>query len=742
MNVITILRGCPAVGKSTFVRENGLGDYTLSLDEIRKLFNSPYDDINELGELTKSTYAKSDKLKFELLIQLAENRMTKGEYIVVDAQNIDTKWVKQLKDLANKYHYRMNVVDFMEGMKLEDIIRNNQGRTSYEHVPESVIHKQFERASIVPIPSYLNKITKDEFEDTLIWKSENLDSYKKVVVIGDVHGSCTVLKELIGETLSEDTFYIFLGDLFDRGIENTEVFEFLYKHKDAENLVLLKGNHETHLYRYVRSQRINNQRTREETIAEFEKNGIDKRRIKYFLRKFQAFFAFNYQGKEYICNHGGVLSKQLNVLDKGLYKMMTLNEDSLITGIGGYEYDIDKEFSEEQKQSENPIYQFHGHRNIKNLSISPYPYSFNLEGKVEEGGYLRAVSITKDGVQDISIKNNTFALDYLENSDVDLDKLPKADVLAVLKNSKYIREKTVSKGITSYNFTRKAFTKGVWNNFSTTARGLFLDEEGSIVGRGYPKFFNLNENEETMLENVQGKIQYPVKKLVKENGFLGIMCYSEVNKGLLHLTKSGYTPYAKIFRDMFNKHVGRNRLQDNLKDVVEYIKKHNISVTFEVIDMERDPHIIRYEGNKLVLLHAVENKFNANLCEEHANYIAEKLHLQRPEVTMLETESDLMASILEHEILENSEGSVYIDANQYMFKVKTKEYSYYKGLRGRLESYTANPELFTKEGIENKEKTDVYIADLMYLLEYTRFDISNPMPMVEIIPLLQARKEG
>ena len=48
MRTMFNLRGSPASGKSTFVKENHLEQYTLSADAIRLLYQSPI--LNEEGK--------------------------------------------------------------------------------------------------------------------------------------------------------------------------------------------------------------------------------------------------------------------------------------------------------------------------------------------------------------------------------------------------------------------------------------------------------------------------------------------------------------------------------------------------------------------------------------------------------------------------------------------------------------------------------------------------------------------
>lgn len=68
---------------------------------------------------------------------------------------------------------------------------------------------------------------------------------KKLFVVSDVHGHCTLLKQALAEAgfdkENPDHLLICCGDYFDRGEENVEVLKFFEQQKHC---VLLRGNHE------------------------------------------------------------------------------------------------------------------------------------------------------------------------------------------------------------------------------------------------------------------------------------------------------------------------------------------------------------------------------------------------------------------------------------------------------------------------------------------------------------------
>lgn len=54
--------------------------------------------------------------------------------------------------------------------------------------------------------------------------------------------------------------------------------------------------------------------------------------------------------------------------------------------------------------------------------------------------------------------------------------------------------------LTLYNYAPKTVYDDNWNEYTKAARGLILDNEGRVIARPFPKFFNLNERPETKLD--------------------------------------------------------------------------------------------------------------------------------------------------------------------------------------------------------------------------------------------------
>ena len=362
-----------------------------------------------------------------------------------------------------------------------------------------------------------------------------------------------------------------------------------------KNVLFLEGNHERWLKHYANDEleNIKSSVFLKKTMVEIIE--LDKSDLRNFYRKLGQIAYFEYDNKQYIVSHGGI-----SYMPEELQLVAT---EQFVHGVGNYNVNIDEIFSQNNKESS--IIQVHAHRNT--FEIENERNSYNLEDRIEFGGYLRVLTLEKDKEPQMSfIKNNVFKLEEEETTREEQkeDTTDMKTIIETLRNSKDIRETKLNNNISSFNFTNNAFNRKHWNEITIKSRGLFIDtEKEKVVARGYNKFFNVNEMRETQLEHLI--VKFKDKKITcykKENGFLGILSY--VNDELFFATKSkNEGDYVQYFKDIF---YNSNINEDKLKD---YLKNNDVSLTFEVIDIENDPHIIEYDKSKIVLLDIIHNDF-------------------------------------------------------------------------------------------------------------------------------------
>ena len=157
---------------------------------------------------------------------------------------------------------------------------------------------------------------------------------------------------------------------------------------------------------------------------------------------------------------------------------------------------------------------------------------FNLEGEVEFGGKLRIVELDSTGWNVIELANCQPITD-----DANIEKAPVETVeqaVEYLRNNKFVKEKKLGNGISSFNFTREAFYSANWTRQTVLARGLFIDTDNNkIMARSYEKFFKINEVRETEMIALKNRLKFPVKAYVKENGFRLPFAISILNRSMI-----------------------------------------------------------------------------------------------------------------------------------------------------------------------------------------------------------------
>lgn len=663
MRKLVVLRGIPGSGKSTWIKENNLEAYTLSSDHIRTLYQAP--SLNIEGELVLHDY-ESTKV-WNTLYDMLEARMSHGEFVIVDATNTTKKELMKYKTLAKKYRYRMFCVDFSD-VAIETAKERNALREPFKRVPEHVIDRMYGRLqNDIDLPSGIKRITPDDWKELLV-EAIDLSSYKRIHHIGDIHGCYTVLMEYLKEGIKDDEYYIFLGDYIDRGTENSEVINFVTSLINHKNVLFLEGNHEKWLRMWADNEASYSKEFEEHTRKQLERQDVKRKSCKEFCKRLAQCAYYRYNEKTFFVSHAGVST----IPDNPLF----LSAKQMIEGVGGYDdvETIEKRFDETMPDD---CYQIHGHRN-KTQPVHSTSRNYNLEGQIEFGGCLRCVQVDKEGIHTVEMHNEV----YNRFESITTEK----DAIQAFRTDPDIKEKKHG-NISSFNFTRDAFNNKRWNARTVTARGLYIDtKEEKIIARGYNKFFNMGEVEETQTLSLQGKIKYPLRAYVKENGFLGIVGLDINSDDLFITSKSDVTSiYAMWFRNLFEKKVTAETRQK----MIDYIKDNDVTFLFEVVDMENDPHIIEYGDSDIYLLDIVKNNLSFSKLDYPELFaVATEFSLKCKKLAYTIDnwsdflEWDKMVSSADFKYKDSYiEGFVLEDSAGYMFKKKTEYYREWKFLR-------------------------------------------------------------
>lgn len=675
MRVLLLLRGSAGCGKTTWIKEHGLENYALSADEIRMLCSSPVLTVSGKEQINQA----NDMVVWSTLFKLLEIRMQNGEFTVIDATNSKTSEMNRYKELCSTYKYRIYCVDFTD-IPIETVKARNLMRPEVKQVPEEAIEKMYSRFQTQKIPSGITVIKPDEL-DRIWMKQIDLNKYKKIHHIGDIHGCHTALSQYLSDNggIKDDEFYIFCGDYIDRGIENAEVINFLLSIYEKPNVCLLEGNHERHLWVWANDGVSKSKEFELVTKTALDNAQISKKDVRQLYRKIGQCAYYTYAGNTYLVTHAGLSTIPKNVT--------TVATEQMVKGVGNYN-DFEAVAEAFAHNTAENCYQIHGHRNTKHLPMRVHNRTYNLEGQVEFGGCLRCLQITPGGIHtEVEVQNTVFKKpESVAPTTTSPNEQTIGDVIISLRQNKYVQEKQYG-NISSFNFTKTAFYDKIWDEQTTKARGLYINvPKQKVIARAYDKFFNVNERPETKFDMLQHKLVFPVTAYVKENGYLGIVSYNEEDESLFVTTKSSPDgEFAVWLKDMLHATVS----EAVLDDMKNYSKEHNVSFVFECVDMENDPHIIEYDRSQLFLLDIVYNDMTyrkydfASMCA-----VADKFGLQHKEKAFeFETWQDFfdwyyVVTSDDYKYNGNHiEGFVVEDANGYMVKLKLAYYNFWKFMR-------------------------------------------------------------
>ena len=708
MRTLFLLRGAPGAGKSTWVRENGLEPYTLCADTIRQMIAGL--DYNMEGEAVIPQ--SHDTAVWKLLFKLLEDRMARGEFIVVDATHYRAAMLQAYKKLISRYRYRPYVIDFTEVP--EDLaLARNRMREGYKFVPPKVIDKMYTvfRSDFKEVSNKFT-ILKPQEAVELLHKSLLFDynEYEKIVVFGDIHGCYVPIENYFKDhPMNDKTAYIFTGDYLDRGIQNKEVIEFLLSIYERKNVLLLEGNHEQWLRMYAhdehkpdiskedkevllkyldksffneyRRNQIRNKGFLEKTAPQLA--GFRKSDLRVLCRRIGQMAYISFRGKNYFITHGGC----------PMLPSLFVPTWQYIEGVGKYE-EVDALYENWVNNTDDTEILVHAHRNVFQYPAKMHDRCYNLCGDVENGEELRIMEITEQGISILLYENPVYDEERVkerkEKNAVNVN-VPPTDLMEQLESTNLVEKKRFENGICSYNFTRKAFDNAIWNFLTCTARGLFV-KDNVVVARSYNKFFNWGERDAVTSRSLQERFVFPVTAYRKENGFLAMV--SNFEGKLLVCSKSTIKgPYVEFIKEAL-KRLGK----DVQNKILKYSEEHNCTFVFECVDPKNDPHIISYANPHLYLLDIVKNDFQFQcLPFDELRSVAYDIGLEhKKKAFVFNSWSELYKFYKDTEQMLDPyefpfvEGYVLVDANGFMVKYKTPNYRWWKGVRSIMERLQAN----------------------------------------------------
>lgn len=366
MRYLVVLRGLPASGKSTFVKEMNLTNYTLSSDKFRLTYRSPTLDINGKLVIDQS----SNAIAWANLYAALEERMERGEFTVIDATHITKKSFNYYNHLCEKYFYKQIVVEFKASV--DTCIEQDNGRIFA--VGSKVIKDMANRWE--ELPETVNKVLPENLVNTLLTYCMSKDfSNRKVYVVGSMQGHYYGVKQYIEHKVDLDKdILIFAGNYFMSGKEemNKLIFDFLSGLMKSPNVFVCMGDDIKWIMR---------EHKRMVPVS------LDV--MNQFLAKLIPCLQFFHGEQHYIVTHGNLSAPIINVF---------MPETMYIDGVGEWSKDV-KVACDTFNKYTSTIQIFSKNYEGKKVKINPKCYNIGMLRTSLSESHTSLVIITDKGVK-------------------------------------------------------------------------------------------------------------------------------------------------------------------------------------------------------------------------------------------------------------------------------------------------------------------------------------------------------
>lgn len=243
MKSLVILRGLSKKGKLEWCRREGLENFFLSIDSLRKIYYRP--ELRGNKDYLSRSY---DDIIYRVLLEAVCIRMSSGNLLVVDFGEESTGILEELALIFGYtifWHYDKVPPDYLE----------NPGKyigKEYILPQREVLKREMEKYGEFDITgknmveTYSN--IEHYFSDTS--RILKLKRHDKVLHVSDLHSHFSLLPSL--PSFSEFALVVFLGDYID-GPEKFGSRSIINEILTNENkrIIYLEGNHELRLRRYL-----------------------------------------------------------------------------------------------------------------------------------------------------------------------------------------------------------------------------------------------------------------------------------------------------------------------------------------------------------------------------------------------------------------------------------------------------------------------------------------------------------
>jgi protein phosphatase len=282
---LVVLVGASGSGKSMFARQHFKATEILSSDAFRAMVSDDETDQSSTGDA------------FDALYYLLETRLRRMRLTVIDATNVVSADRQKLVQIARKYY--TFAIAIVLNVPEKTCVERNRSRPNRDF-GSHVIHRHCQnlrrglrgmqeegfRAVHVITPEQVDSV---EITRARLFNNKR-DEHGPFDIIGDVHGCCDELEELLGKLGYVDGVHpegrkaFFVGDLVDRGPRVLDTIRLVQRMVESGNALCVPGNHDWKLTRWLKGQKVTIAHGLQQSIAEIDPlPDIEKVLIRKFL---------------------------------------------------------------------------------------------------------------------------------------------------------------------------------------------------------------------------------------------------------------------------------------------------------------------------------------------------------------------------------------------------------------------------------------------------------------------------
>lgn len=320
---LVVLVGASGSGKSSFAKKHFLQTEVVSSDFCRGLVADNENDQSATGDA------------FDVLQYIAAKRLAAGRLTVIDATSVKREDRAKLVKLARQYHLLPTAVVF--DLPERVCHERNAQRADRDFGPHVVrnqtralqrglrgLRKEgFRHVHIFKSPEEIDGVTIDRAK---LWNNKR-DEHGPFDVIGDVHGCCDELEQLLAElgyaaaaeeggVWPDRPVYshplgrraVFVGDLVDRGPRVLDTVKLVQNMVEAGSAFCVPGNHDIKLVRKLKGRDVQITHGLDRSLAEIDAIPADRRdadagRVRDFLDGLISHYVFD-DGKLVVAHAG------------------------------------------------------------------------------------------------------------------------------------------------------------------------------------------------------------------------------------------------------------------------------------------------------------------------------------------------------------------------------------------------------------------------------------------------------